>query len=195
MEHGLVRKAARAAALAEEWPEYRVVIPAEEPVSRQVKHLRLQWEVKYGRAAADKPPSITVACLQIREEKEETLIRWIGKIANNQLPFQVTLNNFGGIPPQVVYIRVQEDQPFRSLGKQLETMADFIGGEGLTQARIFEKPFIQLGKLPETAGGLDWFQFSHQLFHAAFMARQLVLLRRQQDSWKAVSYFPFKQAL
>jgi len=182
-------------ALGEAWPEYRLVIPADEPVSRQVKHLRLQWEVVYGRSAPDRPPSITLGCFEIPEEAEETLVRWIGKIAEHQETFQVTLNNFSGIPPQVVYIRVQDELPFRDLASRLQVMADFVSGQAGSRARIFSKPFIRLGKLPETARSLDWFRFSHEIFHAAFMARQLVLLRKREDSWKPMSYFPFKQQL
>jgi len=38
--------------LNEDWPEYRLVVPADEPVSRQVRHLRMEWENTYGKNGA-----------------------------------------------------------------------------------------------------------------------------------------------
>src|SRR5512139_961609 len=99
MDQGLVKTAVSNGLLREEWPEYRLVIPAEEPVSRQVKQLRVEWESLYGsRSVSDKPPSITIACFEAREEMEGILIRWIQKICDHQEAFTVTLNNFSAVP-------------------------------------------------------------------------------------------------
>ena len=51
MDQGLVNGIGSHGFLREEWPEYRLVIPADEPVSRQVKQLRMQWEQLYGEAS------------------------------------------------------------------------------------------------------------------------------------------------
>ena len=116
MDQGLVKTAIASGLLREEWPEYRLVIPAEEPVSRQVKQLRSEWESVYGSASvSEKPPSIPIACFEAREEMEDMLIRWTQKICEHQESFLVTLNNFSAIPPHIVYIRVQNEAPFQLL--------------------------------------------------------------------------------
>jgi hypothetical protein len=193
MDQGLVKTAVSNGLLREEWPEYRLVIPAEEPVSRQVKQLRIEWESMYGsKSVSDKPPSITVACFEAREEMEAILIRWIQKICDHQEAFMVTLNNFSAIPPHIVYIRVQEEVPFKQLASQLRTLENFMRTEDGRKARVFEKPFIKLGSFPDRASQKDWFHYSHQLFHAAFMARKMILFRHENGIWKMVSVFPFK---
>jgi 2'-5' RNA ligase len=193
MDQGLVKTAVSAGLLREEWPEYRLVIPAEEPVSRQLKQLRKEWETAYGaRSVSDKPPSITVACFEAREEMEDILIRWIQKICDHQTSFLVTLNNFSAIPPQVVYVRVQEEAPFQKIAAQLRTLEAFMKKDNGRKAKIFEKPFIKLGSFPKGTSQKDWFHYSHQLFHAAFEARKLVLFRQEKGNWKMVSVFPFK---
>lgn len=194
MDKGLVQKLLSAGLLREEWPEYRLVVPAEEPVSRQVRQLRVAWEEAFGKGKiSEKPPSITLACFEAREEMEPMIIHWIRNICERQLVFPVTLNNFSAIPPQVVYIRVQEEEPFRKLAEPLKTLETFLLVDPARKARIFEKPFIKLGKLPEQGEARDWFQYSHQLFHAAFMARKMLLLRKENTSWRTVSVFPFKE--
>ncbi len=99
MDQGLVSGINSAGLMREEWPEYRLVIPADEPVSRQVKQLRMQWEQLYGEASvSDKPPCITLACFVAREEMEDMLMRWIHRICSIQPSFMVTLNNFSAVP-------------------------------------------------------------------------------------------------
>jgi hypothetical protein len=174
--------------LNEDWPEYRLVIPADEPVSRQVRHLRIQWEMMYGEAGeAERPPSITVACFTARVEMEITFMRWLQRICENQHAFPVTLNNIGALPPHIIYIKVQDESPFIRLAGQLRGLADF-----MKDKRIFEKPFIRLGSMPAEANPGSWMRYTHQIFHAAFMARKLVLYKKEGIEWKVLSQFPFK---
>ncbi len=192
MDHGLVNRIISAGMLREEWPEYRLVIPADDPVSRQVKQLRMQWEKLFGNSsAADKPPSITVACFSAREEMEDMIMRWISRICSTQPSFMVTLNNFSALPPQTIYIRVQQAGPFQQLAGQLRKLDEFAKAADGRQWKIFEKPFIKLGSLPEDAAQQQWFTYTHQVFHAAFMARKMVLMRKEKSQWKTLSVFPF----
>lgn len=171
-------------------PQYRLVIPADEPVSRQVKQLTKQWEKDFGhRASSEKPPSITLATFTAREEMEETLMRWIRRVCQQQQVFPVVLNNFSAIPPQILYIRVQDAGPFTRLAVLLRSMADFI-----QDGKFFDKPFIKLGDVPEGVAAETVMQYTHQIFHAAFMARQIILFRKVDDQWQVVSQFPFRLA-
>lgn len=192
MEHGLVDKAKASGVWSGEWPEYRLVIPAEDPACRQVREWRQQWQAVYGKEyVSQKPPGITLACWRAREEMEETMIRWIGNLASQTSRFVVTLNNFSGIPPQLLYIRVQEEEPFRQITRLLRPLLERVNDQD-QQVRLFERPFIQLGKLPAAEGAKQWLQHTHQLFHAAFTAQHLVLYRHAGDEHKKIGLFPFR---
>lgn len=192
MDHGLVKSARAAGVWREEWPEYRLVVPAEDPVSRQVWQLRAQWEEVYGAASVSgKPPGITLACFRVREEMEETVIRWTRNLAERVDSFVVTLNNFSGIPPQLVYIRVQDDVPFRQIAAHLRSMLEVMGDHD-GSSRVFERPFIKLGAFPEEGRHQQWLAYTHQLFHAAFTAKRLMLFRQDGGNGKMISVFPFK---
>ena len=193
MDHGLVNRIISTGVLREEWQEYRLVIPADEPVSRQVKQLRMQWEQLYGESTvSDKPPCITLACFMAREEIEDMVMRWLNRICNIQHSFMVTLNNFSAVPPQTIYIRVQDTTPFLQLASQLRLLDDFSRPADGRKWRIFDKPFIKLGSLPEHAEQQQWFTYTHQVFHAAFMARKILLVKRETNNWKTLSVFPFQ---
>jgi len=192
MDQGLVSRSISAGMLREEWPEYRLVIPADEPVSRQVKQLRMQWEKLYGEASvSDKPPSITVASFAASEQTEDMIMRWISRICGILPSFMVTLNNFSALPPQTIYIRVQDAKPFQQLAKYLHQLDEFSKAVDRPRWRIFDKPFIKLGSLPENAEQQQWFTYTHQIFHAAFMARKMILMRKEGRLWKTISVFPF----
>jgi hypothetical protein len=193
MDHGLVNRILSAGTLREEWPAYRLVIPADEPVSRQVKQLRMQWETIYGESSvSEKPPSITLACFTAREEMEDMIMRWIHRICSTRPSFMVTLNNFSAVPPQTIYIRVQDANPFQQLAGQLRMLDEFSRTANGKQWRIFDKPFIKLGSLPEDFAQDQWFSYTHQLFHAAFMAKKMLMMKEEKDGWKIVSVFPFQ---
>lgn len=192
MEHGLVNKATIAGVWREEWPEYSLVIPAEEPVSRQVRQMRLQWNMEFGGdVLSETPPGITIAGWVARQEQEETMVRLIRNLAERLESFVVTLNNFSGIPPQVIYIRVQDIEPFRQITLQLKEILGLIGEEDTY--RILERPFIKLGQFPKNEDPQQWYKYTHQLFHAAFTAQKLVLFRHDGNETKMIGVFPFKR--
>lgn len=192
MEHGLVNKATIAGVWREEWPEYTLVIPAEEPVSRQVKQMRLQWKMEFGgEVGSEKPPGVIMGAWAARKEQEETMVRLIGNLAERLEPFVVTLNNFSGIPPQVIYIRVQDTEPFKQIITQLKDITGLIGDE--ETFRLFERPFIKLGQFPKEGNAQQWFTYTHQLFHAAFTAKKLLLFKHEGNECKMIGVFPFKK--
>lgn len=193
MEHGLVNKATIAGVWREEWPEYSLVIPAEEPVSRQVKQLQLQWKMEFGgEQLSETPPGITIAGWVARKEQEETMFRLISNLAERLESFLVTLNNFSGVPPQVIYIRVQDLEPFMQISSQLKEILALLGEQDTY--RILEKPFIKLGRFSKGETPQQWYKYTHQLFHAAFTAKKLVLFRHDAQESKVIGVFPFKLA-
>jgi hypothetical protein len=80
--------------LKEAYPTYRLIIPADEPVSRQLRTLRNQWEKNQPKIdEAEVIPGITLAQLAISPEREALLLKWLENICAAQPAFRVTLNN------------------------------------------------------------------------------------------------------
>ena len=178
----------------EVYPEYKLVIPADEPVSRQLRLLRQQWEKQNeANPIFETIPAITIAHLAIGTEREPLLLKWLGKICASQTSFRVTLNNCSAIPPQTIYIRIQDATPFESLFVQLEEMHTFLKPTFDSHSQIFRKPFVKLGQMPQNAPAKQWFFYTHQLFHASFMAKKLQLLHFENNNWKTIGLFDFKE--
>jgi hypothetical protein len=180
--------------LTEAYPEYKLVIPAEEPASRQLRYLRQQWEKNNEtNPSFETIPAITLAQLAIGQERETLLLKWLGKICASQTSFRVTLNNCGAIPPQTIYIRIQDASPFESLFVQLEEMHNFLKPTYDCHSQIFRKPFVKLGQMPQNAPVKHWFFYTHQLFNTSFMAKKLQLLHFENNNWKSIGLFDFKE--
>jgi hypothetical protein len=66
------------------------------------------YECYKQKGAIKTKPHITIANFMAYEAMEETLIRYLHRIISEEKSFNVTLNNYSGVPPHTVYIRVQD---------------------------------------------------------------------------------------
>jgi 2'-5' RNA ligase len=124
-------------------------------------------------------PHITLAAFRAGEEVEDTLIRWIQRICNQQKHFEVALNNYSGIPPHTVYLRVQDPQPFRELMTQLRAIDDFVRPSGWPPVSVNNRPYLSIaGGLTERVYNKAMPDYSRKTFHGIFRVDELVLLKR-----------------
>jgi 2'-5' RNA ligase len=146
-----------------------------------------QFSVYYGLDGIDKglqtmarnKPHITLAAFRAGEEVEDTLIRWIQRICNQQKQFEVALNNYSGIPPHTIYLRVQDPQPFRQLMTQLRAIDDFVRSSGLPPVNLNNRPYLSIaGGLTERVYNKAMPDYSRKTFHGIFRVDELVLLKR-----------------
>ena len=145
-----------------------------------------------GLAPGRNKPHITVAAFQAGEMMEDTLIRWIQRICNRHRSFDITLNNYSGIPPHTIYLRVQDPQPFRELMRQLRAIDDFIRSSGCPPVNLVNRPYLSIaGGLTEQLYNRAMPDYSRRTFHGSFQVEELVLLKREHsfDPCKTVNIF------
>lgn len=167
-------------------------------------------------------PHITVAAFQAGSQMEDTLIRWIQRICNRHRSFDVSLNNYSGFPPHtepleaarpqgqtlsdageyanfywqripgIIYLRVQDPQPFRELMQQLRAIDDFIRSSGCPPVNLISRPYLSIaGGLTEQVYNRAMPEYSRRTFHDTFHVEELVLLKRNHsfDACKTVNIF------
>jgi hypothetical protein len=123
-------------------------------------------------------PHITMAVFQAAEGMEDTLIRWIQRICQRYQRFELTLNNYSGIPPHTpkpaepacppgqslavcrdslistqripgtIFLRVQDPQPFKRLMQQLKAIDHYVRSSGCPPINLIDRPYLSI------AGGL-----------------------------------------
>jgi 2'-5' RNA ligase len=151
-----------------------------------------QFSVYYGldrvdggvQTMARNKPHITLAAFRADEGVEDTLIRWIQRICNQQKTFEVALNNYSGIPPHTIYLRVMDPQPFRELMTQLRAIDDFVRPSGRSApsgglVSLNNRPYLSIaGGLTERVYNNAMPDYSRKTFHGIFRVDELVLLKR-----------------
>jgi hypothetical protein len=171
--------------------EYLLVIHPDMEVFSKVVAERQQFNTLYKTKDPRSKPHITLAGFVARESMEETLIRWIQRVCSGQKGFNVTLNNYSGIPPHTVYLRVQDHLPFSLLTQKLVVINEYIQSNGCPPVRWNSRPHLSFsGELTEEVYERAMRDYAHRSFCETFMASELVLLRKSAgDGWKIINIF------
>jgi 2'-5' RNA ligase len=137
-------------------------------------------------------PHITIANFLAKESMEETLTRWIQRICTQQQSFTVSLNNYSGFPAHTIYLRVQNQQPFQKLAKDLKVLNGYVSSCACPPIKIISKPHLSIARrLPEDIYFKALTQYAQKSFHESFMVKELLLLKRkhQYDACKHINVF------
>lgn len=144
------------------------------------------------KIAAKTKPHINIANFMAREAMEETILRYTQRICSQQRSFEVSLNNYSGFPPHTIYLRIQNQQPFRQLAKELKVVSNYISSCSCPSVKLITNPHLSIAhRLPETIYLRAMMDYSQKTFHETFMVNELVLLRRnnEYDSCKPIHVF------
>src|SRR5579864_3273779 len=81
--------------------EYLLVIYPYGDLRDRLLEEQQQFSADYDVTVRNRP-HITMAAFQAAEGMEDTLIRWIQRICHHYQRFELTLNNYSGIPPHTI---------------------------------------------------------------------------------------------
>jgi 2'-5' RNA ligase len=194
MEMGLVKNsipvAGRTAGTGQ--ADYLLVIYPRGDLGDRLLEEQQQFNTEYCVAGHANKPHITLAAFQAGEETEDTVIRWIQRICHQRRSFDIALNNYSGIPPHTIYLRVQDPQPLRELMQQLQAIDEFIRSSGWPPVNLTGRPYLSIaGGLTEKVYNKAMPDYSRKTFHGIFRVDELVLLKRRHsfDPCKTVNVF------
>ena len=170
------------------WPaastyEYLLVVQPEAAVRAQVMEEKYFFNGQYRQGASDTiPPDIAVASFTAKEAMEDIMIRWFRRIIAQQPAFTVTLNNYSGVPPHAVYLRVQEQEPFHRLAAGMGAIGEFLKNNECPPLRLYDRACIALAAgLAPSVYDKAMPDYSRRSFHASFEVSQLLLIRKNTD--------------
>lgn len=144
------------------------------------------------KAAINIKPHITVSSFLAKESMEDTLIRWIQRICSQQKSFIATLNNYSGFPPHTIYLRVQNEQPFQKLTKDLNVINTYISSCSCPPMKVISKPHVSIARsLSEDIYFEALIQYAHKSFHESFAVNKLYLIKKEHpyDAGKSINVF------
>jgi len=173
--------------------EYTLVAHPDKMVQEKVMAEKEIFYKEYKNpASVETNPHIIVSVFFAKEAMEDTLIRWMQRICNQQQSFSVTLNNYSGFPPHTIYLRVQNENPFQKLTTHLKALNNYISSCACPPMQFIYKPHVSIAKnLPEDVYSKALIQYAHKSFHESFVVNELQLLKRKNeyDLCKTVNVF------
>ncbi|HWH63140.1 MAG TPA: hypothetical protein VNS50_07685, partial [Ginsengibacter sp.] len=94
--------------------------------------------------------------------------------------------------PHTIYLRVQNDEPFKKLAKDLRVLNTYVSSCSCPPVKIISKPHLSIARrLPEDVYFKALTQYAHKSFHESFVVKELLLLKRkhQYDVCKRLNVF------
>jgi hypothetical protein len=166
-----------------QWRTYRLLACPDALTTARIEEEQLFFRTQFSSpCGAQEPPAILLAHFEAKEMLEATLLRWIQRICSLQEPFTVTLNNFSGLPPHTIYLRVQDPAPFGRLAAQLRMVDSFLQSNDSPPARLISRPCLPLAAaLPADLYDAAIQAYTRRSFHASFPLQTLVLQQRSHE--------------
>ena len=91
----------------------------------------------------------------------------------------MVLNNFSGFPPDTVYLRVLDEEPFQKMAASLKLIDGFIQSNNCPPMTMVTKPHLSFaGKLSHHVYEKAVSDYAQRCFHETFDVDRIVLLKR-----------------
>ncbi|MEO8763806.1 MAG: 2'-5' RNA ligase family protein [Ginsengibacter sp.] len=181
---------------SDEQYEYLLMVNLGSEMNEKVKAEKQDFYKEYNvKTGIHTHPYIMIANFIAKEAMENTAIRWMENIFNNQQSFPVALNNYSGFPAHTIYLRVQDTKSFQKLAQELKVVNTYVNACGFPSMKLITHPHVSIaGSLPEEVYFKALTQYARKSFHESFMVNELLLLRRknQYDTCKIIKVFALK---
>lgn len=165
-----------------------------EPICEEITGFKKYcWEKYHSKGALSSPPHITLHMpFEWREEKTDVLNDTLQQVAKGHEDFIISLKNFSGFPPRVVFVNVESNKSLSSLQKDIVKH----GKENLhlNNANYRDLPFhphitLAFKDLKKENYEKAMRDFQTQKYERTFTAGKISLLRHNGERWEEMSAF------
>lgn len=176
--------------------EYLLAVQPDASVKNKILEEKQNFSASYGyRLPMKTGPYIPLADFRAKEAMEDTISRYLQRICALQPGFNAIINNYTGIPPHSLLLRIQNNEPFLRLCKELKVVDEYITSCSCPPVTTVGKPYITLAqKLPENLYSKALIDYSQRNFHDIFPVNEIVLLKRKSafDPYQCINIFRLK---
>ncbi len=160
--------------------EYLLVAQPDERVQLRIREESQSLDLRYQpKIASAFDTCIPIASFNASEEMEGTLTRWLERICKLETSFEVTLNNYSGYPPGLIYLRIFDHQPFHNSIARLDPINEYVRSNGLPAIKRYHRPYLPVLLLPDLVAYDDCLPaYAQREFHESFLLTRILLLKR-----------------
>ncbi|NIM35089.1 MAG: hypothetical protein GTN67_06560 [Hydrotalea flava] len=156
--------------------QYSLCVVLPDCITQMLLQQQAFFTAQYGYVCST--PRLIMASFKADEALEDTLLRYLHRIAGILRSLPLTFNNYSGMPEHSVYVRLQEYMAFGQWVQALQPIANYILDNGFPKMQIIQRPHIPLAAaLPPNVYRKAITHYAQQVFYAAFTATEWVLLK------------------
>jgi len=171
---------------------YFIALLPPKPLLQKISRIKENFAQSYGAKHALKlPPHITIIPpFKIQKETEPSLLFALQQAAAKTAAFELKVNGFDAFAPRVIFIKVIDHEPVKSLYDSLYEIAKELMPQK-TEREL--KPHITLATrdLSPQAFKKEMQVFKDQEFEATFRVKSIFLFGHNGKTWEIIEEFPF----
>ncbi|MCM4160185.1 2'-5' RNA ligase family protein [Antarcticibacterium flavum] len=175
---------------------YFLALIPPEIIKQEVKILKEEIRLKYAAKHALKLPAhITlIPPFKLQEKQKTSLLETLTNFTAREEPLEIFLSGFGGFPPGVLFIDVENKEPIIRFYDRLQTVLEDIPGALQKQNKPLH-PHITLATrdLKEEFYDRAWNDLKARQYKISFTAAHLYLLWHNGRSWEVYVQFPLQE--
>ena len=164
--------------------EYLLVIQPNEDLTDEIMEIKKTFSETYQcPQAMHLKPQITLVKFSQYELAERRFVNRLRNIAMANQSFSIMLDDFGSLPSHTIYLKVQTTNRIMELIKELKQVNAYIKPNAQTKPHFITEPMVSIAhKLLPWQYEKGWLEYSNTHFNASFMASELLLLKRNEDT-------------
>ncbi|MFC4870636.1 2'-5' RNA ligase family protein [Negadavirga shengliensis] len=162
--------------------EYLLIISPDQDVFEKLVNIKQHFKEAYQcRFAAHLKPHITLVRFFQLEEREPLIKEKFQNLSNGVSPIQIELDGFGQFPTHTVFADVKTQEPIKNIVDGIKSQFQELLRLGKKFTPHFStKPHMTIARrMTEEQFRRAWEDWQDQPLHAAFLADEMVLLKKQ----------------
>ncbi len=175
---------------------YFIAIVPQGSLSDEIREVKEHMRDQYGAAHALRSPAHITLQMPFKRipSVEGRMCDALAGFALKEKPFTVELNGYGAFVPRVIFIKIVEPGPVRSLHRRLRDVLLTELGFGHDEIMNDVQPHITVATrdLARDAFSNAWQEMQDEEFVSSFEVRSIFLLRHNGRSWDLLEEFPFE---
>lgn len=174
---------------------YFIALIPHAELRNEIRAVKERMRSEHGAGHALKSPAhITLQMPFKRSSKDEPAISAaLRKFACGEESFTIDLDGYGCFAPRVIFIRIVEPEPVRSLYRRLKQV--LVGELQFRKDEIMNdvQPHITVATrdLTKEAFREAWHEFQNEEFRGSFLVHSLFLLKHNGKNWDILEEYPF----
>jgi len=163
--------------------DYLLIIAPDDNVQQKIMNIKKAFAEKYEcPAALHSKPHITLLRFVQMAMEERKIINKLQPLIEAATAFQVTIDGFGSFPSHTIYANIATKNHIIELVKSLRPLQPLVKLDKWHKGHFITAPHITIArKLLPFQYEKGWLEYEQAAFKTAFMANEILLLRRPME--------------